>query len=357
MPYRVGKKWRGVVMVDRIRTTRLFDTKAEAKKYEVQERKRRENSAKALQDTDLRTLSYKYLDYIQPRMGRKTYEEKQSLCRRLGKTWGNIPLLSISPEMVADYLLDQAKTRSPNASNKDRKNLLAMWNWGRKFLAVNYNPLASIDQLPHARAVQYTPSEDDIAKLIQVATRVEKVFLDCYLQTGARRSEIFRLTWNDINFEAQTVTLWCRKNRRGQWEAQTIDMNDELSSGLQWWRKAPENKYKDEPHVWIDHHPGPNQGKPFKVRRKFMATFARKRRSSPLASMPYAVLWPLTWPIRARSASNESRSFSAIRIWPPRSVISRGSGQATGRRWGSWRGLGSRKTVCQIVCQMVLKRS
>ena len=268
-------------MVDRIRTTRLFDTKAEAKKYEVQERKRRENSAKALQDTDLRTLSYKYLDYIQPRMGRKTYEEKQSLCRRLGKTWGNIPLLSISPEMVADYLLDQAKTRSPNASNKDRKNLLAMWNWGRKFLAVNYNPLASIDQLPHARAVQYTPSEDDIAKLIQVATRIEKVFLDCYLQTGARRSEIFRLTWNDINFEAQTVTLWCRKNRRGQWEAQTIDMNDELSSGLQWWRKAPENKYKDEPHVWIDHHPGPNQGKPFKVRRKFMADLCEKAKVKP----------------------------------------------------------------------------
>lgn len=270
MPYREGKQWRAHIMVNGVRVTGMFATKGQAKRFEEQERKRLRNAEKVSPDTDLQTLSYKYLDYIHPRMSQKTYNEKQSLCVRLGKTWGNQPLLSITPEMVSDFLLAQAKTRSPNASNKDRKNLLAMWNWGRKFLAVNHNPLAAIDQLPHARTVQYTPPEEDIAKLIMAADRTEKVFLDCYLQTGARRSEIFRLTWNDINFEAQTITLWSRKNRRGEWEAQTIDMNDELSSGLQWWRKAPENNYKDESFVWIDHHPGPNQGKPFKVRRKFM---------------------------------------------------------------------------------------
>ena len=40
----------------------------------------------------------------------------------------------ITLEMAENYLRDQAENRSNNASNKDRKNLLAMWNKGKKTL-------------------------------------------------------------------------------------------------------------------------------------------------------------------------------------------------------------------------------
>lgn len=285
MPYREGRKWRGSVMVDGTRSTALFPTKGEARRWEEQERKRLKNSKTASKDTDLKRLSVKYLDDVQARYSKKTYDEKLALVLRLGQAWGNPKLAAITPEMVRDYLLDQANARSNNASNRDRKNFLAMWNFARKFLGVSHNPVLAA-QLKHSRKPQYTPPEEDIAKLIMAADRTERLFLDCYLQTGARRSEIFRLTWQDINFEAQTMTLLSRKNRRGEWTQETIDMSDSLADGLRWWRKAKENKFRTHTHVWIDHHKGPNYGKPFKVRRKFMAKICERAEVRPFGFHP-----------------------------------------------------------------------
>jgi hypothetical protein len=51
--------------------------------------------------------------------------------------------------MVATYLETQAKTRSANAANKDRKNLLALWNWGIKRYDFPINPVIKVDKFRH----------------------------------------------------------------------------------------------------------------------------------------------------------------------------------------------------------------
>ena len=68
------------------------------------------------------------------------------------------------------------------------------------------NPLAEIEKRSHERKPQYVPPVENILKVLMAADRMERLFLDCYLQTGARRSEIFRWTWiDDINFEKRKV--------------------------------------------------------------------------------------------------------------------------------------------------------
>jgi integrase len=86
-----------------------------------------------------------------------------------------------------------------------------------------------------AKAPQYTPPQEDILKLLMAATREERIFLNCYLQTGARRSEIFRWTWvDDINFERREVRLGTRKTRDGSMSYETLPMSGELYQDL-WW--------------------------------------------------------------------------------------------------------------------------
>ena len=108
-----------------------------------------------------------------------------------------------------------------------------------------------------------------------VSNRMERLFLDCYLQTGARRSEIFRWTWHeDINFEKRKVRLGSRKSRDGSMKYRWFDMNDDLYNGLRWlWENR---KFKQSPYVWVNDRPGPNYGNPYKYRNSFLKGLCKK---------------------------------------------------------------------------------
>jgi integrase len=207
MPYKEGGQWRGVVKIKGRRVAqKLFKLKREAARWEMEERKRLTNP---ITDMALLILCNKYLDYatkFQP----KVYDEKKAVCRRIISAWGkDLPVSLITAEMAEIYLRDQKNNRSANASNKDRKNLKAMWNKAKVY-GIQYNPFDDTEKYAHDIEPPYTPPVEDVLRLLAVATRPERMFLDCYLQTGARRSEIFRMIWADVDFNRRTIRLGTR---------------------------------------------------------------------------------------------------------------------------------------------------
>jgi integrase len=270
-------------MLDGQRRTKLFDTKKEARAWEAAERKRLK-SGEPTQTPDgmeLITFCNLYLDYAKQRFVKKTYLEKRALVQRICDKWGkHTPVDEISAGMIATYLGRQAKERSNNASNKDRKNLLSMWNWGVKMHDLQHNPVAKISRFPHDRQKQYTPPEKDVLKVLAVATREERVFLDCYLHTAARRSEIFRWVWNgDVSLEKREVRLGTRKTKDGSMEYEWLPMNDDLYKSLMWLRRN--RQFPESPCVFVDAHPGPHYGEPFKVRRRFLVGLCERAKVRP----------------------------------------------------------------------------
>lgn len=273
MPYKDSKsnKWRACVFVNGQRgPTKLFAKKRDAISWEIRERKRVEQNLNEPQsDTGLMRFCTTYLDYAR-RFQPKVYDEKRAVCRRILLAWGSdCPIEDIDYAKVQSYLDRQADDRSANASNRDRKNLMAMWNWGKRVLKLKENPFELTEKRPHDRKTQYTPPTADVLRLITAATRKERVFLYSYLFTGARRSEIFRWTWlEDVNFERHMYRLGTRKNRDGSMSYEWFAMPPELYEELLWWW---ENRtIKNSPYVFTDDQPGAHYGKPYKVRRAFM---------------------------------------------------------------------------------------
>ncbi|MGA7874415.1 MAG: tyrosine-type recombinase/integrase [Desulfoferrobacter sp.] len=177
--------------------------------------------------------------------------------------------------MVGRYLEEQAKERSRNASNKDRKNLLAMFNWAAKRLDTRHNPAVMIDRLSHDRQPRYVPPEKDVLKVLATTTREEQVLLDCYLYTGARRMEIFRLTWqDDVNLEKCQIRLGTRKTKDGSISYEWLPMNKSLHDSLMWLYRN--RKFPDSPFVFVCDQPGTRYGQPYTTRRKFMAGLCKR---------------------------------------------------------------------------------
>ncbi len=288
MPFfdKFKQKWRGVVKYENERYQQLFETKKAAKQWEIEKKQElKKKEAETPDDTPFREVCSKYLDYSDLHHSPKVYAEKKSLLQKVVALWTggtdpdcpekDKPLKEITADMVGTYLELQAKVRSRNAANKDRKNLLAMFNWGAKRLDTRHNPAVKIDRLSHDRQPRYIPPEKDILKLLLAATPEEKVFIDCYLTTAARRSEIFRLTWNDdINFEKSQIRLGTRKTKDGSMSYVWLPMNRTLGDSLMWLFKN--RKFKESPFVFVCDQPGPRYGQPFTTRRKFMSGLCKR---------------------------------------------------------------------------------
>jgi integrase len=269
MPYfdKKRKKWKGVVKREGQRFISAFKTKTEAKIWEVEKWKELESPEPERTETgtDLLTLSNGYLDFCKLRFSGTTYGEKKKLCKTTLSEWGNINVNEVTPAMVMKHLETRAKKVSDNAWNRDRKNLLAMFNWFRKIHGVTHNPVVNIDRLPEERKQEYIPSTEDIDRVMMACEGQDRVMLQCYYFTFARRGEIFNWTWEDINFEKKWYRLWTRKRLHSDRQADYFPLpeDSDLYAALKWqW----DHRDKKSLYVFTD----PETGKKFTHRNRFM---------------------------------------------------------------------------------------
>jgi len=275
MPYfnKKKKKWKGVVKRGKERFTHLFQTKTEAKTWEVEKSKELENPKLNSAETgmDLLALSNGYLDFCKLRFSSITYGEKKKLCKDILLKWGNVTVNEITPVMVMKHLETRASKVSDNAWNRDRKNLLAMFNWFRKIHGVTHNPVVNIDRLPEKRKVDYIPSAEDIDRVMMACEGHDRVMMKCYYFTFARRGEIFNWTWEDINFEKKWYCLWTRKRLHSDMQADYFPLpeDSELYQALKWqW----EHRDKKSPYVFTNLETGDK----FTHRNRFMKGLCKR---------------------------------------------------------------------------------
>ncbi|GAB7021899.1 tyrosine-type recombinase/integrase [Salidesulfovibrio brasiliensis] len=244
MPYKEGKKGRAAVRFTpsdgkQLRRTKLFDKKREAEAWEretanaleladPQKRKDMNMAGRALASGEWAEM---YLDYGKSRWVEKTFDEKRRTFRRLFRDSIRPELLvaEISPTVALEHLSNLKQRKTGNAANKDRKNLVAAWHWGIKYHNMKrVNPFQLVDKFPEERHPRYVPPIVDFKAVVDLADEYERFVLLTTFFTAGRKSEIFRIKWDEVDFDRKTVGLWTRKRNGGDWEYDLIPMADSL---------------------------------------------------------------------------------------------------------------------------------
>jgi integrase len=181
--------------------------------------------------------------------------------------------------MLMKHLQRQGEERSGYAANKDRKNLVAAWNWGMRYLEPplpQQNPCL-VHKLPEQRTPRYIPPEEDFWRVYQVAEGQDKVMLLAFLYLAARRGEIFRLKVEDLDFPNRRVRLSTRKREGGNLEYDWLPMVNELAEALQGWLIGRPVK-SESVFVCLDETPLSRDyyGMPFQYRLQFMSRLCDK---------------------------------------------------------------------------------
>ncbi len=189
-----------------------------------------------------------------------------------------MPITEFAEKQAYKYLSVQNKKRSGNAANKDRKNLSHAWKWGRKSLEgfpkeeTCVDPFLDVDRFPEKRNVRYVPPEADFWKVFDSLEGQDRVMLTVFLHLGARRGEVFRLKWTDIDFTRDQVSVTTIKDEDGSERAEWLPLTAELKAALLWWW---ENRtHKKSPYVFTvtggNNFENQFEGEPFKKRTHFM---------------------------------------------------------------------------------------
>ena len=272
MPYKLGKKWMAQVNIDGQKVRKRFETKAEAKAWEIDQKDRILHPEKQIRSVSLLEWGTGYLEFALRKFSPKVFNEKKNVFRLLVIRFGaDTPVSTLTPGLVLGYCQKELKKRSGHSVNKDLKNLQAAYNWGMKYHDFpEPNPFQKVDRLPQDQQVRYVPPERDFWAVYNVATGQDRVLLHAFLFTAARRGELYKLRWSDVDFEGRLIRLGTRKRKNGSLEYEQIPMMDELCEVLQVHKEESEG-------LWVFQQPtGRRKGQPYSENRGFPQDLCRQ---------------------------------------------------------------------------------
>lgn len=240
-----------------------------------------------------------YLDWIMNNgFADKTYREKKAAFVALANHPGvskDMTVDAIDRFLAAELFDTQVKSRSGNAVNKDRKNLGVAWQWGRNHYRQwpkGDNPFLAVAKKHETRQPRYVPPEADFWKVYDhVANRAhetgtaaavqDRVMLLAYLHLAARRSELFRALWSDVDFSRGSIRLWTSKREGNGMEYDWLPMSKELTAELKMWaeqRLGQDTDDKQHVFVCLSEVPVNEQyyGLPFIKRSHVLARWCKK---------------------------------------------------------------------------------
>jgi integrase len=205
----------------------------------------------------------KYMNYA-ARYQPSTYSEKKNIFKRFFKVAdGYTPVSEFKVGQALEYL--QAQIKDGFSPNKARKNLGAAWSWGLKYMEdfPTRNPFLAVEEFPEKRQPRYVPTEKHFSKVLDLATGQDWTMLLTFAHTAGRRSEIYGLHWEDVDFGQSRIRLWTRKRKGGKLEHDWLPMTGELHEALRAHRENAVNE-------WVfPQGDGREAGKPYLERRGF----------------------------------------------------------------------------------------
>lgn len=252
---RHGKKiWMGQVRHPNLpngKKRKSFPSKKEAETWESEVKARLNGNGP--KDLDLISLSVAYLKRVKIKQGKDHLAEIERVMDRFmewlaGEGYHDPMWSHLTAELTEDYLLEIAEKISNNRSNKHRTYLLTFANWVNDIKEIPGNPFEKIEKLKHTRAAQIPATDKEIDRMRLVAIDQDRVILESYCHSAARRMEIYRWKWSeDIDMKRRMYRLGTEKSANEGMIYEWMPMSDKLYDWLVWWKV---NRPLDQDYVF-----------------------------------------------------------------------------------------------------------
>lgn len=204
------------------------------------------------------------------------YKDTCYMAKRWVEEWGDTPCAGITKDMVRKFILKRAKV-SHYTANKEIRCLRATFNYGISQELITSNPAKGAKFLPVEKKAKRVPTPAELDQVIAEADQDTQDYLHTIRDTMARVGEINRLTWEDVNLDNHTLTLYTRKKKGGDLTPREIPLTQRLHGILS---RRLEQRDQEKPWVFWHRYWSRKTGEtvegPYDDRKKIMSTLCEK---------------------------------------------------------------------------------
>lgn len=184
-----------------------------------------------------------YLDYARLNKAEGTVEREIPLIRaHLLPYFGPTKLHAIDVAMIERYKLKRRNAGvAPRTINIEVTVLSVVFRTAMQHGMAFSNPVRDVQRLPVPKRPPRWLSKEEVSRLLAAAESSHlNVLVNLALYTGMRKAELFRMVWNDVDFDAGRVIVQPGKN----YVFREIGMNDALRTAL--WPLWETSQTRDE---------------------------------------------------------------------------------------------------------------
>src|SRR5579871_999466 len=161
-------------------------------------------------DIPLPEFGERYIAYAKTH--KRSWKRDEQMLGHLKRFFGNANLREINPLRVEDYQQQRIREVCPATVNRETALLKHMFNvaerWG---LHHGTNPVRLVKFLPEHNLRFQTLSEEEEKRLLSAAPPYLREMILFAINTGLRTSDIFNLTWEEVDIEHRRLTLVVKK--------------------------------------------------------------------------------------------------------------------------------------------------
>lgn len=149
----------------------------------------------------------------------RSYRHNADSLRRINGfiTWASIQFINdIAGLKLTEYINKKiADGKSVYEANNIIKDMKTFINWGVRNKFLFDSPLSAVSKLPIQETTRRAYEGNELINIIKAAKN-ERLYpcVMTALYTGMRKGELFRLTWADVSFDTNTITLTNTKSKR-----------------------------------------------------------------------------------------------------------------------------------------------
>jgi integrase len=140
--------------------------------------------------------------------------------RTLVEWFGNVPAAKITAGMIGERLQGmRANGVSGPTANRYRALLSAIFAWGVRNGKVTENPARATEAYrEHDPVVRFLDADEEeaIRRVLRERYPEHEAEFDVALNTGVRRNELYRMTWDQVDLERRIVTVFGKAHARSK---------------------------------------------------------------------------------------------------------------------------------------------
>ena len=143
-----------------------------------------------------------------------TWRGLSGVLRNLEAEFGDVPVDQITPRQIQGYLTRRRRAGLTDATcNRYLAAFKTMFKTAKIWGYVEKAPTDDLTMLKEQNRVPSALTDEELERLLVHCPEPTRTVVALAADTGMRRSELGRLSWDDIDFDAGTLTVRQSKNR------------------------------------------------------------------------------------------------------------------------------------------------